>query len=103
VIVNLSKHPPKHSNGVTGWRANVGSGGICTLRTGAGGGCTGGVLHPARLHSSTITSAVQIEMKGFDFCGMGFLCIAHLLFGGSVFLGLFAGDTFSVGNLRSVC
>jgi hypothetical protein len=33
---------------------------------------------------------------------MGFLRIAQLLFCDSVFLSLFTGDTFGVGNLRSV-
>jgi hypothetical protein len=101
-FVSASKHVGKHSDWIVGWRAQLGSGGICTLRTGAGGSCVGGVLHPARLHKSTITSAVQIEMKGGDFLGVGFLRIAQLLFGGSVFLSLFTGDAFSVGNLRSV-
>lgn len=78
--VSASKHVGKHTDGVAGWRAQVGSGGICTLRTGSAccaGGC---VTQPARLHSSTITSAVEIDTKGGDFLGVSVLRMAQFLF-----------------------
>ncbi len=79
-LVSASKHVGKHTDGISGCRAKVGSGGICTLRTGSFGSGFGGVSQPLRSHTASSKSTVEAEMKGGDFLGVGVLRMAQLLF-----------------------
>lgn len=91
--VSASKHVGEQTDGVAGWRAQVGSGGICTLFTGPLGSGLGGAAHPDISSTSSSTSAVQIEMKGSAFFGVGGLRIVQFLFG-------FSAGGFFYGPLR---